>query len=422
MTVKQIIKNIIAAYDPTLDLTDSSALTDLLINPASAMMDPFIAQLQFLVSNLGMNDPANISASEIDVVASNFLMTRNTGSKAAGYVELLYITPQSLTIPAGTIFTTPDGTGFTTVRQIYVPQETMQENSWNYPYYSTGPVPVVAVNTGTVGTISPGSTFTATLDPAPARITNPGAFSGGTDAESNVDFVARIVNEMISGALGSASSIKTTLMKNFATIQNISVVGMNDVEMLRDIVASGISLNNLQTKIDFYGKVSGLNDLPYPESRAYRSVFYDDPTTSGIQPDLPDVDEFTTELSTDEYSGLYKLSDAEKTVIQTINLLDESFTGPSLNPIWITSDSRTGIGVPYNSYEMGLDTIDGIQKFRMGNHITDAEVDNMTVTVTAQFLYNILNFLKLATEMPPGTASNQPPITTYTDVKNLITS
>lgn len=420
MTVKQLIKNIITAYDPTLDLTDSSTLTDLLINPASAMMDPLIAQINYLLRNLGLEDPANKSPEEIDAVASNFLMSRNLGAKASGYVELLYLTPQNVNIPVGTTFVSKGGTTFETTRQLYITKDFMQGNRWNYPYYSSGPIPVISTVEGIIGSVKPGDINTVTgLDPAPASVTNAGAFAGGTDAETNVDFVARVLEEMITGALGSAQSIKSTLLKNFTTIQNISVRGMGDDEMLRDVVVSGLSRNELQTIIDFYGKVSGLNSLPYPESRAYRNVFYDDPNTSGLAPDLPDMLTFTSEFNTDEYAGMYKLGDAHSTKIKTLVIMNEPFSDITIDSKWTMSDAKVGNGKTLSSVEFTPELRNGIQKLRMGRFTSDAEVDNMSITLTAKFLYNILNLLKRASELPAGIGFGHPTVTNYSDLKAL---
>ena len=420
MTVKQLIINAISAYDPTLDLTDSSSLTDLLINPGSAFFDPTISQLNFLLNNLGLQDPVNMSTDEVDAILSNFLIPRNAGSNASGYVELLYLVPQSVTIPPGTIFSTSDGVQFQNTQTIYVPLNVVQSNAWNYPYYSSGPVPVTAVLPGANGIISPGIINSTTLTDAPSRVTNPAAFAGGSDTESNTDYVARVLTEVISGALGSAASITSTLLKTYPTIENVQVRGMGDPEMLRDIVASGVQEYGQNILIDYYGKVSGLNDLPYPESQAYYGVFYDDPATSGIQPDLPLLTEFTSEFTTDQYSGIYKLSNAGGTTIQTLNVLNDNFNAAIIDSRWVQSDSTTGVGRLMKPDEVALDTRNGVQKLRLGDRITENVIDTTATTLNYNWLYRLLNNFRTVNSMGPQVSVGQPTVGTYTDLPAVV--
>jgi hypothetical protein len=414
-TVKQLIKDIIASYDPTLDLTDSSSLTDLLINPAAAMMEPIIAQITFLLNNLGLTDPANMNTSELEAIGANFLISRIQGSKGSGSVELLYTVPQALTIPLGTTFTSNTGIEFATTQAMYVSADTMAQNAWNYPYYSSGPIPVEATSTGAVTSIGINEISSTSLDPAPARVTNPSAFSGGSDSESNTDYANRILTEVISGALGSALSMRTTLRKSFPTIMDVEARGMQDDEMLRDLVVSGVSLFDSRTIVDFYGKVSGMNELPFPESQAYYGVFYDDPSTSGLQPDLPAIEYFTTEYTTDNYSGIFKLDDALKATIQTLVVLEDDLAGETLNARWVLGDGLNAVDKMLTPNESILATNVTPHLLRLGNKYSgNVELSNMPITVTTTFMYSILNYLARCAQLEATAASwVSKPVTNY---------
>lgn len=421
-TVKQIIKDIASAYDTTLDVSDSSSLTDLLINPASAMMDPFITQLNYLLNNLGLLDPESINPSELDAIGSNFLISRVQGTKGTGYVELLYTVPQSISIPLGAKFTSSTGIDFVTTHSMYVSADTMQGNAWNYPYYSSGPVPVEATDTGTSTAIGINQINSTDMDPAPDSVTNPAAFSGGTGTESNTDYVNRIINEIVSGALGSAQSVRTILRKTFPTVVDTLVRGMNDNEMLRDLVTSGLSLSSVHKVIDFYGKISGLNELPHPESQAYYTVFWDDPTTSGIQPDLPGIQYFSNEFTTSMYEGMYALNDSLQATAQTLIVLEDNFGGGTLNPRWTLSDGTVGIGQLLAPGESALDTVGGLPQIRLGYEYTgNTALTNMPITVSALFLFSVLNYLARSTQLPASASSWYTPIKTYADFLTFLT-
>lgn len=411
-TVKQLIKDIIASYDASLDLTDSSSMTDLFVNPASALMEPFIAQITYLLESLGMLDPESINTAELDAIGANFLIERTAGTKGSGYVELLYTTPQSITVPIGTTFTSVNGIEFATTQSVYVSLDTMQQNAWNYPYYSSGPIPVEAVTVGAITSIGINEIASTSFEPAPARVTNPSAFSGGSDGETNTEYVNRLVVEVVSGALGSAVSMRTTLRKSFPTIMETEVRGMHDDEMLRDLVVSGVSLADVRQVIDFYGKVSGLNELPHPESQAYYSVFYDDPTTSGIQPDLPGVEYFVNEFTDDLYDGLYTLGDAVGATVNTKIILEDDFaTGTR----WLLSDGIAGLGLQTAPNELQFEDRDGSHRLRLGYRYTGPKIGTMPVTVPADFMWSVINYLQRCTALSMNIADWHVSINDYMD-------
>jgi len=394
MNIKEYIIDRLNSYDPTLDTSDNSALVDLLVNPGSAMLDPVISQLNYLLDNLGLTSPDNISDSELDAIAKNFLKARKLGAQAVGTVELFYNNPIDLDIPAGTTFTSSTGTVFVTKQAIHIPLSAMAGNTWNFPRYSTGNIPVVAQEFGLISSIAPNNIKTTNLVPAPALVTNPSAFTGGVDQENNVNFISRIIEEVLTAALGSAASIKTNLSPAYPSIKEIKTRGMNDLEMLRDLVYSGIQVYLNYYVVDFYGKFSGIGDLPFPQSIAYWNVFFDDPTTTGLIPDLPPVAEFFDEFTTTQYGGIYKLNDALKTTIQTLTILKDDFQATTLDSAWDLSDAMTGNGGLKDPDEIALTTISGSQMLRVGHQLSISEADQFNiVSITQQQLYNALNRL-----------------------------
>ena len=391
MTIKEYIIDRLLGFDPTLDLSDNSALVDLLVNPGSAMLDPVIAQLNFLLTNLGLGNPETIDETEFDSIAANFLKSRIPGAKAVGVVELFYNNPVSLDIPQGTTFTSSAGLVFVTNKDIHIPLSSMAGNTWNYPRYSTGPIPVVAQDYGVIASIPPNDITSTNLVPPPALVTNPTAFSGGADKETNSDFAARVIDEVVTAALGSARGIRASLRPLYPTIKEIKVRGMNDIEMLRDLVYSGIQVYNNYQEVDYYGKVSGLNEPPWPQSLAYWHVFADSTLTSGLVDDLPSVADFFYQFTSTQYVGIWTLDDALKTTMQTQTILKDDFQDPVLNEEWVLSDSITGLGLMKDANEFTLTTVSGTQMLRLGNRLSISDIDARSiVTMGQQELYNIL--------------------------------
>lgn len=421
-TIIEIIKKAINTIDPTLDLSESSSLTDLLVTPGSLMMEPFLKQLSYLLRNLTIKDPLNIEPTELDAIMMNFLQFRNMGAKSSGAVEVFYASPIDLDIPYGTIFTDTNGNEYSVTNPIYVSADTMRNNTWLYPYYSSGPIAVEAVSSAILSEIGPNQIVSTTLLPAPDRVTNPTGFSGNVPKETNIDFIARAMDSVITGSLGSAAGIENTLSSTFSTITDIQIKGMGDVEMLRDLVISGISEYPYKTVIDFYGKVSGLFDLPYPESLAYSTVFWDNPATSGIQPDLPSLSEIAIdELNTAQYAGMYRLDDAAYTKFKSAVILEETFGADTLPAHWRTSDAKYALGAIANSNEFGIEQRGAGNKFRLGYRTTTTDVPTRPITVDVQFMLNVLNFLKISATMAPGVSAAQPHVNSYADVPSVVT-
>lgn len=416
-TIIEVIKKAIRDIDPTIDISNASTLMDLLITPGSLMMEPVLKQISFLVRNQSMSDPRLIEPTELDALMANFLQYRNNGARSTGMVEVFYAAPINLDVPYGTKFTDILGNEYVTTQAMYVSADTMANNTWLYPYYSSGPLAVESINIAQLTEIGPNQITSTALLPAPARVTNPTGFSGNVPKESNVKFFARALDSVITRSLGSAAGIENTLVTLYPTIQDISVKGMGDAEMLRDLVLSGIAVYPYKTVIDFYGKVSGLVDLPHPESLAYWNVFWDDPTTSGIQPDLPSLEELAIdELTTTQYAGMYKFNDAAYTKFNTSIIMEEHFADESLAAHWRTSDAKHALGVSASSSEFAIEQRGAGNKLRLGYRTTDTDVPTRPIKVDVQFMLNVLNFLKISATMAPEVSAAQPHADRFADI------
>lgn len=408
-TLKDFVKTVILTYNSLLDVSDGAPLADILVNPNVGMLDEFVSQLNYFYQVLGITNPENITAAELDAVASNFLVYRNQGSNTTGTVEMFYSAPTSLTVPAGTKFTTATGESYSTTTTFTITANAMAGNIWNFPLYSTGPINVIADDVGTRYSIAPNSINATDFSPAPVSVTNSTSFSGGVDAENNTDFAGRFFSSVISRSFGSALSTKVSLTEYFPTVKKVTVKGMNDPEMLRDVAYSGLYTYNTKKIVDFYSKVSGVSEPPYPESLAYWTLFYDDPTTSGILPDLPPAEAFELEFSNDQYSGIFRLNDALQAQLNTNVILQESFAG-AIPTTWHTSDASMGIDVLRDAEEIISDNF----RARLGHTVTASGVDAQSFPVSSITIYKLLNELKGLNIVP-----TQRTVNTYTDLQNL---
>ena len=405
-TTKQYIKNVIKAQYPSLDISEGSPLSELFVNPSSAIFDPALTQINYLLDNLGLKDPEQIHPLELEAITSNFLIYRNLGIPSTGYVELFYGTAQSLLIPVGTKFTTADGTEFITTTAIQISSTAMANNTWRFPLYSTGQVPVSAVLTSTLA-IGPEEIVDTDFSPAPVLVTNSTGFSISTVTETNTELAARLIKAVLNRSLASAASIDALLTENFPSIRQTLVIGPTDERMTRDLFESGIEALQNYKVVDFRGKVgasvdaldviANFDQYPYPRSKAYWTLFYDDPTTSGMEADLPQPNEFLLEFSTDLYSSLYYSDDVLKATLSTTIILDEPFTGTVFASKWIRGDAHFGPTQLKNANEL-VQTVTGA---RLGYTPNAQTIEATPVSLSRAFLRVLKSAIVKAVALGP---------------------
>jgi len=337
---KEYIKQRVLAIEPKALVEPGSALSDLLINPAAAILSPFALEHRVIMSSLSMLDPASILESRMDDIAANFLVTRNEGDFAAGYVRLYFSSPQSVTVPVGTIFRTSDDKEYISVLTYGISRAQMIFNITEFPLYSTGDILVRATTPGTDYNINPGEIIEVdNISYSPTKIRNPLPLTGGLGRETNTELKSRIMDSVNNRSLASPLGIDRTLKELFPSIVGTRVIGAGHSEMTRDLSYSGFALEDIQID-DFYGKVSGLWEYPYCPSVAYFGVFKDEDPTSEIA--IPHPLAFSDEFTTPMYSTLY-YNDGMFTELTEKLIIEEYFVASGYHDSWMTSDGFHGL-------------------------------------------------------------------------------
>jgi hypothetical protein len=412
-TIKNYIKNILKNKLPNLDISDGSPLSELFVSPLTALLDPVLTQLKYLLDNLGLLEPEKINPLELDAIAANFLIYRRQAIAATGYVEMYFDAPQNILIPKNTIFVSNDARQYIITSAFQVTYSAMQENLWKFPLFSTGLIPVTALvdNIGTP--LAPGSIVSTDFSPAPIQVTNPTAFTEGTVAETNTELAQRLIDSVMNKSLASEQSYTNLITENFPSVREVITIGAGDSRMIRDLHYSGIeSLENYHLT-DYFGKISisdfyisasggyyvktsgifdsvpGYDEYPYPQSKAYWTLFYDDPTSSGLISDMPNPEDFVVQFSTSQYANLYYLKDSLKTTLATPVLLQDAFVGSVLDPRWVLGDVFTGATTLKNAVEI-TSTNDGV---RLGYTPDPAVLTQTPVNVSKDFLQLVKDLL-----------------------------
>ena len=350
--VEYVIRRLKAVF-PDADYLPGSANRDILINPLSSILQPFGDEQTALLDAFSMIDPEDISEDDMDAIAANFLITRNSGAKVQGNVRLYFAQPLTVNIPANTEVATEGGLKFYTVSNHTTTRAQMFLNNTEFPLYATNDILVEAEDTGTAYAVDPNVINQTTFSTYnPVRVRNPLAFATTTAKETNTELKARILDSFNNGSIASELGIEKTLQATYPSILDIVVKGAATDEMDRDIIYSGINKTDLLVS-NFYGKVSGLIDYPYNQSIAYVGDFTEQDITAGVT--LPSVTGFSQEWSTAMYANIYQDDDYYSETTHLI-ILNEPFRTSILDDEWVKSDGVLGEGeAPIHLIEIDTD-------------------------------------------------------------------
>ncbi|MHA2093024.1 MAG: baseplate J/gp47 family protein [Candidatus Hodarchaeales archaeon] len=337
MDTRTLVKNIINSYDPDLDTADGTGITDVLINPLANVLDYVFRDLKTVQNNLSLSDYEEIDEEVMDAIAANFLMERQSGTKATGNAQITFDEPVNLSLPAETIFKTEDGVEFKNPKEFQITTSQMRLNNDNAPLYDTGNIPIEAIDDGEVGQVDPG-TITQIEDALFdfVGVSNPVATTGGVEPETNTEFYERLLESVTSDTATSARSLKK-ILSNTLTVKRVDVVGFGDAEMVRDLSYDRMTMTQY-VREDFFGKQSTVIVAPHNHNIA--GVFI----ASGIQPPLITLVSIN-EFSDDDYLGLYRKGDALYTEGNSYKLFEDNFSEATLQASWIQSDAQLGMGV-----------------------------------------------------------------------------
>ena len=304
INVKNYIIESIKTQDPEIDVREGSAIHDLLINPLSSILQSYQEDHSSILERQTVKDIEKLSEDELDAVAANYLVKRNQGNIAQGYVTLYFRTPRSVTLPKGIKFT--DDTGlleFETVNTFEITKFQMSRNLTDYPNYDTGPIFVQAVTAGSEYNIAPNTISNIKASTiTPLKLTNIESFTLGSNSETNEELFARLKNNIYNLSLGSPEGLKTQIKEQKSTVVDVEVIGAKHPLMIRDLTNLAEDVENY-VKEDFYLVHSGATENYHKKHKAFSAVFIDQDETAAIQ--IPKPSSWTHEFSNAMYQGLY---------------------------------------------------------------------------------------------------------------------
>lgn len=248
MDVRQFITDRLKEVLPSYDVRQGTNIYDFFVNLHYLLLLPFQEALEYTQSNMYLQNYSTMSEDAMDALASNFLVTRRTGSKSQGTVTLYFAEAQDALITVATRLTGPSSLLFYPIEAMSVSEQTMGTNydSARGLYYIS--FQAESADAGVDYSIDANSITTIEYGPDNVYIIENTAFVGGADRETNADLYTRIQLALGLRDLVTKDSITTVLQEQFSTIDKVVVIGHGDDEMSRDIV-DAIHVGNM---IDVY--------------------------------------------------------------------------------------------------------------------------------------------------------------------------
>ena len=190
-----------------LDLSVGSVLRAVLEASSSVAL-----WLQWLILQvLSMTRAATSTGADLDTWMADYGLTRLPAIAAAGSVTFSRFTPSNAAlIPVGAEVRTADGTqSFAVIAVTTNPAWSAVQNGYTVAAgVASVSVPVIAITLGTAGNVQPDTiTLLASAIPGIDQVSNPLAFVGGTNAETDAAFRARFVNYINSRSLATPIAV-----------------------------------------------------------------------------------------------------------------------------------------------------------------------------------------------------------------------
>lgn len=215
----------------------ADALTDVLLRPVQALMEPMQREVALTSKALYPTDPASSSLEAAEALASNYFLTRKSGTSTTGIVRVFFASPTGVVVLPSARFYTADGKMFLPLTTQTFPMETVAAQQSGSEYYVD--VAIVAEKAGLGYDARAGGINTVRGIPSATRCANLASFVPGEEDESAPQLLSRIPLALTERSLTTRRGIQTRISSEFPSIRAVEVTGKGDPEMTRDVLTGG---------------------------------------------------------------------------------------------------------------------------------------------------------------------------------------
>jgi|SaaInlStandDraft_5_1057022.scaffolds.fasta_scaffold00033_15 hypothetical protein len=219
---------------PSLPAEQGDAIVDLVIRPLQLLLEGFKRELQIIRRGQSVRNSGQMRIQDAEDLAANFFVSRREGSRAGGTVRIFFANPTFVSLLASTELRTSSGLVFyPRVPQFFRPEVMAAQRSGQLYYLDVG---VVAAEAGEEYNVEEGAISSVIGLASAVRATNRFAFNGGSYQETAEQLLQRTQTSLTERSLNTRRGVRARLFSEFPTIRNMEVVGFGDPEMQRDVI------------------------------------------------------------------------------------------------------------------------------------------------------------------------------------------
>lgn len=275
-TFRNFIKNRLAAYDPSIDVSDGATATtevvdpivarlgtqpfdldtkvfikqritetypnsftageieDLFINPLLTIIDPLLQEEIRIGIGQSLNNINLMADEEVDDLIANSFEERAVGGFASGFIRCYYATPVNLIITTDKPAISKSGLNFFSPENIETSSADMLLNREGFSYFLD--ILVTAEKTGEAYNIEPDGIASFPDMKNPIKVTNLFKFTGGLSTESNDQLVQKAKDGRIEQSLNTKRGASARIKDLFPSIKSLQTIGAGEDGMNRDIL------------------------------------------------------------------------------------------------------------------------------------------------------------------------------------------
>lgn len=229
---RSFITSVISQSNPEVNTGPGSAVRNLYITPYSLINSAAVQEIDSL-SNLNLGNYSNISPQDMDILASNLLVTRPTGSPSVVTVRVYVDSPEAFVLDSYPYFRTQAGVYFRPPTRKSILVSDFREEDGDI-YIS---IPCISTTYGSSAYVDEGEVSIARDFPISFRyVTNPSSSTVSSGAPTNAEFFEQIKNAISTRSLNDIGGIKKYVTDNYPNVSETKIVPAGHALMKRDEV------------------------------------------------------------------------------------------------------------------------------------------------------------------------------------------
>jgi len=239
--VNSFLANKLKEQFPGMSVESGDAITDILVHAASLYFESYRRELTSIKNNQSMANLDLISDGDADLLAANWLVSRDEGARASGFIRIEFQRPTTFAPGVDAVALTSAGLKFTPAQTTVISAAQMLNNSLpNGNYYVD--ILIRAENVGVEYNIPAKAIRSIIGVPGAVAAYNLYDFTNGRNGDSTTSLIRDIIPKAITErSLVTSPGVNARVRDDIQGIQRTQVIGFKEPEMNRDLVETSTS-------------------------------------------------------------------------------------------------------------------------------------------------------------------------------------